>query len=354
MKKQWLDSILRILFVLFIGLFVSGIFILVAGESPIVAYKAMFKGAFVGKGNIVTTIRWSIPYIVAGIASAMAIRVGLFNMGLEGCIYLGGFSAAIAGAYIQGLPTFLHILVCILIAMIVGALWVTIPAILKAYFNVNEVIFTWMLSYIALLLCEYLANKFQRPEDVISAVQQIRTPEILESAKLFKLFEQYQLSAGIFIVILLIVVYYLFANRSKKGYEHKIIGLAPGFAEYGGVDIRKMQMYSLIISGAIGALAGAIEVLGVHNRYIHGFAKDMGSNGVMVSLMGRLSPVGIPISGVFMGAIQNGSRAMARETGVSLDTVRILISVIIITVTADGLYNLVFKRKKTSTEKARD
>lgn len=352
MKKELQQSFLRLLVALLIGLGVSSIFILCAGENPLTAYQAMLKGAFVGKLNIITTLRWSVPYILAGLASAVAIRAGIFNMGLEGCIYLGGLTAGLIGAYVPGLPPVIHVLLCVAASMAVGVIWLLVPAILKAYYGVNEVIMTWMLSYIAVLLCQFFASEvFQRPEDVTSAVQQVRTPEILESAKLSQLVPPYQLNTSILIAVGVCILYYIFCNKSKAGYEQKMVGLAPQFARYGGVKIRKIQCYSLLLSGAIGAMTGALEVLGVHYRYVHGFGLDMGANGIMVSLMGHLNPIGVPVSGLFMGVLQNGARAMSRETGVSLDTVRILVAVIVICITAEGLYEW-FRKKKKAKEGA--
>lgn len=109
---------------------------------------------------MITTLRWSVPYILSGIASAIAIRAGIFNMGLKGCIYLGGLTAGLLG--------------------------------------MNEVIMTWMLSYIAVLLCQFFAAEvFQKPEDVTSAVQQVRTSEITETAKLSQLIPPYQLNTSL-------------------------------------------------------------------------------------------------------------------------------------------------------------
>lgn len=347
MKSELKQSFFRLAVALVIGLTVSGVFIFLAGENPFTAYSALLSGAVAGKLNILTTLRWSVPYMLSGVASAVAIRAGIFNMGLEGCIYLGGLAAGLVGAFVTGLPPVLHVGLCLLAAMLVGMIWLCVPAWLKAYHGVNEVIMTWMLSYIAVLVCQFLAAEvFQRPEDVTSAVQQVRTPEILASAKLPQLVPPYQLNAGIFLALLVCAAYFLFCSRMKAGYEHNMVGLAPKFAEYGGINVARTRFYSLVCSGAVGALAGAVEVLGIHYRYVHGFALDMGANGIMVSLMGRLNPVGVPVAGLFMGAIQNGARAMSRATNVSLDTVRILISIIVICITAEGLYEFLRIKKK--------
>lgn len=350
MKSESGSSILRLLIALVIGLFVSSIFIIIAGENPFIAYYQMVKGAFFGKLNFLTTLRWAVPFIITGIAATISFKAGLFNMGLEGCIYLGGLTAALAGMYLSNLPHVLHVVLSIGAAMLVGALWLYIPAKLKAYYGVNEVIITWMQSYIAILLCQFLVSEvFQDPADVSQAAQQVRTPYIKGTAVLSQIIPPYQLNTALYIAIFVAALFFIFSTYTKYGYEHRMLGLAKEFSRYGGVNIEKMQFWSLILSGAVGALAGATEILGVHHRYIHGFSMDMGANGILVGLMGRLNPIGVPLAGFFMGAIQNGSRAMSRMSNVSLDTVRIFIAVIVICITAEGLFELL-KIKKTQRE----
>ncbi|MBK5254239.1 MAG: ABC transporter permease [Peptostreptococcaceae bacterium] len=314
------------------------------------AYIQLFCGAFVGKFNIITTLRWSVPYIITGIAAAVSFKAGMFNMGIEGCIYLGGLTAALVGTYVTGLPAVLHISLALLAAMLVGSLWLYIPAKLRAYHGVNEVITTWMLSYIAILLCQFLvAQFFQDHNDLSQAAQQVRTPYVQATAKLAQIIPPYQLNTSLFIAIGLVIIFYIYSSKTASGYEHTMTGLAPDFAKYGGVDIAKVRFYSIISSGAIGGLAGATEILGVHYRYIQGFSNDLGSGGILVALIGRLHPLGIMFSGIFMGAMQNGARGMARTTNVSLDTVRIIIAVVVICITAEGLYEL-FKIKSKVRE----
>lgn len=345
-SKQTLYAFLRLLVALVIGLIVSGVFIALGGENPLTAYGEMIKGAFAGKANIISTLRWAVPYVVVGIAAAMSFRAGLFNMGLEGCVVIGGLAAAMTGQ-IPNLPAVIHIPLCLFAAMLAGMLWLFIPAFLKSHFGVNEVIFTWMLSYIAVLLCQFLvAQYFQDPADLVSQPQQVRTPFIQDSAKFSPLVVPYQLNTSVFIALALIILYYVFCKRTRMGYEHRLLGFSPQFARYGGVNVKRAQFFSLLASGGIASMAGAMEIMGVHYRYIHEFYKDMGSNGILVSLMGQMSPGGIPASGLFMGAVQNGARAMTRNANVSLDTIRILIAVIVICITAEGLYELLRIKKK--------
>ena len=346
MNKQWVQALLRLAVSFAIGLLISSIFILAVGENPLAAYQALLLGAFSGTLNLFTTLRWTVPYIIAGVAAAVSFRAGLFNMGLEGCIYCGALTAGLLGM-IKGLPSAVHIPLCMFGAFAVGAIWMLIPAYLKACRGVSEVIITWMQSYAITLFCSFLVTEyFQRPEDITSAAQQVRTPEIEPSARLSVLKDPYKLNTSLLIALALVVLFYIFTRHTKGGYEHRMLGISERFAVYGGIKTRKIQFLSLVVSGGIAAIAGASETMGVNGQYIHGFSTEMGSNGILVALMGRLSPVGILFSSLFMGAIQGGARAMVRNTGVSAYTMRIMIGIIVICITADGLFEILHIKKQ--------
>ena len=198
-NKQWVQALLRLIIAFLIGLIISGIFIIAVGENPLVAYRELFLGAFSGMLNIFTTLRWTVPYIIVGVGAAVSFKAGLFNMGLEGCVYCGALAAGLLGT-IKGLPAVIHVPLCIFGAFAVGAIWMLVPAWLKAKRGVNEVIITWMQSYAMTLFCSFLVTEyFQRPEDVTSAAQQVRTPMIEESAKLSVLVEPYKLKGSLYI-----------------------------------------------------------------------------------------------------------------------------------------------------------
>ena len=351
MSKELLQSLLRLLIALIVALIVSSLFIIFMGENPLIAYRQLFKGAFVGKANIIRSLRWSTPYIITGVAAAVAFRAGGFNIGIEGCVYIGGLSAALVGVYVTGLPGPLHVALAVVVAMIMGGFWLVLPAFLRAFYNVNEVITTWMFSYISVLLCQYLVTyHFQDPFEISQSAQQVRTSYIASSARLSQLIPPFQLNTAIFIALGITILYYLFSQRTTLGYELEMTGLSPDFAKYGGINIAKIRFYAIIISGAIGAVAGATEIMGVHFRYIHGFSTAIGVNGILVALMGRLNPITVPLAAIFFGSLQNGARVMERTSNVSLDTINIMVSIIVMSITAEGLYELIRVKRKARKE----
>ncbi len=197
------------------------------------------------------------------------------------------------------------------------------------------------------LLCSFLVTEyFQRPEDKSQAAQQVRTPFIEASAAFNRIMEPYKLNTSLLVAVVLVIAFFIFTKYTKFGYEHRIMGISNDFAVYGGVKVRRIQFWALLASGAIAALAGAAETLGVNGQYIHGFSVQMGANGIMVALMGRLNPIGVVVASLFMGSIQSGARVMVRNTGVSMYTMQIMVAIIVICITADGLFELLRLRKK--------
>ena len=174
-----------------ISLVLAGIIIAAAGYSPVEAYSAMLGGAFGSTYNLAQTAGTAIPLIFAGLAMAVASRAGIFNIGIEGQILAGALPAALAGAYIRGLPAVLHIPVCILAAAIFGGIWAMLAAVIKNKLQISEVIITIMLNYVALYLVEYLVNNPFKSEGMV-----VRTEEIQDSARLVSLVAHTRLNTG--------------------------------------------------------------------------------------------------------------------------------------------------------------
>lgn len=313
--------------------FLLGALVLLAtGYSPIDAYSNLLFGAFGSYYYIGQTFSQATPIIFTSLAFLFAFKCGLFNIGAEGQLLIGGFSAALVGITFTDLPIYIHLPLALLAGAAGGALWGFIPAILKARLDAHEVITTMMLSYVALYVISYMVNyPFKAPGWVA------QTPIVAPSAQLPSLMYPTQLSASIIVAIIMVVFIAYVLQKTTLGYEIRAIGLNPSAAESGGINVKKGIVLALVISGAIAGLGGAGEILGVHHRYIDGFSPGYGWDGLAVALIGGLNPFGAVFAAIFFGALRSGGTVMNRVTGVPIDVIFILQALVVLFVAAPRL-----------------
>jgi ABC-type uncharacterized transport system permease subunit len=302
-----------------IAFLVGAIVLLATGHSPIAAYGAVLTGAFGDLYAVGQTLTQATPIIFTAIAFLFSFKAGLFNIGGEGQLLIGGFLAAFVGISFAGLPIYIHLPLALLAGAAGGALWGFIPAILKAKLDAHEVITTMMLSYVALYVTSYMVNyPFKAPGWVAETVP------IAPSAELPRILQPTQLSGSIFLGLIVVALAAYVLQRTTLGYEIRAIGLNSAAARSNGINIQKGMILSLVISGAIAGLGGAGEILGVHHRYIDGFSPGYGWDGLAVALIGGLNPFGTVLAAILVGALRSGGLVMNRVTGVPLDIVYIL------------------------------
>ena len=320
--------------------FLAGAIVLVAtGYSPIEAYGALIIGAFGDVFGIGQTFTQATPIIFTALAFLFAFKCGLFNIGAEGQLLVGAFAAALVGISFAGLPPFVHIPMALLAGALAGGLWGFIPAILKAKLGAHEVITTMMLSYVAFYVTAYMVNY---PYKAPGWVPQ--TPLVASSAQLPRILQPTQLSASIFLAVILVGLTHYTLQKTTFGYEVRATGLNPTAAESGGISVEKEMILALVISGAMAGLGGAGEVMGVHRRFIQGFSPGYGWDGLAVALVGGLNPVGVLLAAVLFGALRSGGMTMTRATGVPLDIVIVLQALVILFVAAPMLVRYLLKR----------
>ena len=332
------SSIPQIVAVLF-ALLVGAVVLAVTGYSPIEAYAAVLTGAFGDIYGIGQTFTQATPIIFTALAFLFSYKCGLFNIGAEGQLLIGGLTAAIVGISAPGLPIFIHLPLALIAGAAGGALWGFFPAVLKAKLGANEVITTLMLSYVALYITSYMVNYPFKAPGMVS-----QTVPIASSAELPGILPPTQLSASFIIALISAGTVAFLLERTTIGYEIRAIGLNTKAAESGGIDIKKRIILALVISGALAGLGGAGEILGVHHRYIDGFSPGYGWDGLAVALIGGLNPYGAIIAAVFFGALRSGGQSMSRSTGVPLDIVFILQALVILFVAAPRLIRYLLKK----------
>jgi ABC-type uncharacterized transport system permease subunit len=289
----------------------------------------------------------STPYIFGGLAVALGFRAGLFNIGVEGQIFIGAATGVWAGYAINGLPTIIHIPLAMLFGALGGALWGFIPGLLKAKTGAHEVITTIMMNYIAFRLVDWLLKFPMKDPNEFTP----KTPWILETAKLPRLFDTpIRFDIGFFIAVLMAVAVYYLLFKTTWGFELRMVGSNPNAARYAGVKITKTTILAMVLSGALAGMAGANEVLGVNYRLLPAFSSGYGFDSIALALLGKTHPLGVILSSLLFGFLRNGARSMQLAVGVPIDIVSILQAVILAFIAAPAIIRTIYRLRESKHE----
>lgn len=326
-----IQNLKRLFLIIGFAFLINAVILVLVGENVLYVYKTLMSGAFVGKWNIARTLRWMSPLLFTGLAAAVAFRGGMFNLGIDGQLYLGAFAAAWAGFTFTNLPTIPLIILCMLTAAIAGGIWAMIAGFMKIKFGASEVVVTLMMNYIAKLFTEYLVlYPFYEPGN---AADSKATANIAEQAKLTSLLQGSQVTSALLIGLIVTCIVFFWNSKTISGYEMKITGSNPKFAEFSGIHVVKRQMQMMAISGGIAGLCGAMEILGIHGRFVANFSSGLGFDGIVVALLCGNNPLLIPLGALFMGAMTSGSTQLEVVGGIPRSMAAILMGIIIIMVT---------------------
>ncbi len=296
--------------VLVLALAVAALVIALAGSPPLPALIAWWEGAVLAPGAFAESLLNATPLLFTGLAVAVGLLAGQFNIGVEGQLLVGALASAWVGFALSGLPPFVHVTLALAVGALVGAFWGWIPGILKAWRGAHEVITTIMMNYIAIYLTQYLVTKVWKDPNSMSP----QTPEAHPSAWLPILVEGTRLSVGLLIALGTALALWYLLRRTVWGYELRAVGANAEAARSAGVRVSRVIWGSMALSGAIGGLAGAVEVLGVHHRYYDQFSPGYGFDGIAVALLGNNHPLGAVIAAVVFGAMKNGAVYMQSVT----------------------------------------
>lgn len=327
-----------------ISLLLASIFLALAKYDTMAIVNGIIDGL---TSDIAGTVRWATPMILAGLAICVTYKAEIFNLGVDGQIYLGGAAATVVALRIPTLPAPIAITIVFLAAMLAGALFALIPALLKVYLNTNEVVSTLLLNFIALNFIEYLVIGPMR--DTSTGVNLNASPVIEKNAWLPRLsyLQPSEANIGFYMAIIAAVILAVVFFRMTTGHEIKIVGANPTLAHYSGISPNRITLQVMLISGAIGGMIGAIEVTAIQHRLLAAFNPGLGFNGVVVSLLANNNPIGVIFSGFFFGALKNGGINMERVTDVPSTVTEIVMAIVIITISARmGLPRLLKRRKQ--------
>lgn len=343
------NKYLNLLLTTLVSILIGAVIMLTLGHNPIEAYFQLFKGAFVGKLNLGTTLQKFVPLLLTSFAFVVSSRAGVFNVGVEGELYLGAIAAAWVGFTFTSLPGPLLILLCIVVAALIGAAWSYIPSSLKAYLGVNEVCVTILMNYVAKYITSYLVNG---PLSAKTGVPQ--TPSIANGAKLTQFLKPSQANTGLFIAIALAIVIYWILTKSSWGYKFTSVGLNPFHAEYIGINPKRNIIHAMYLSGAIGGIAGALEVLGTYGYFLDNFSSGIAFDGMLAALIVKNDIKMVPFMAFFLAVLKSGALGMERYTGVPKSIVDTIIAIFIIFATMEALFAFNKKRKAKKAETVKD
>ena len=321
------------------------------------SFIALANGSLGSMSAVSETLTSSIPLVLSGLGIGLAFRAGLFNIGAEGQIIIGGLAAVIAGFAITGLPVYIHLPLVLAIGALAGALYAALAGFLRAATGAHEVISTIMLNLIAFRLLDYVlrqpsVQKEGRSDPISKAV--------LDSAELPRLLSfldpNLRVHAGLAIMLVSVVVIYWLLYRSKLGFAFRVSGENPDAAKYAGIRAGLTILLAMGVAGALAGLAGATQITGVLGRASPGFSAGIGFDAIAVALLGRSHPLGILLAGLLFGALEAGGRQMQVDAGVSLDLIGIVQALIIVFVAAPLLVKQILpfgfraKSKKSVTD----
>lgn len=349
-----LDALLPVL-ATFAALVLGTVMLLFLRVNPIKAYGALWEGAFGSTNSVAETLVKATPLLLVGLGICISFRANVINIGGEGQMIIGGIFATQIGLTFTDLPGWLVIILALFAGLIGGAIWGSIPGLLKAYFRVNEILSTVMMNAIAVQIMNFLLRG-----PMIDPSQAEKASKIPQTSRLPDAFRlprwvPTRLHIGFLIAIVLAVMVYILLWRTTLGYRVRAVGQNPHASRYGGIRVRRNVVIALLLSGAFAGLAGAIQVYGVNYRMItdgsaSGFTGSAGFNGIVAALFGQLHPIGTIPASIFFGALLVGANKMQRVVQIPSALITALNGLIVVFVVSSEIWRKRRQRQRLSLE----
>ncbi len=344
--RSSINAALVPLLAVFTAMVLGALIIMAAGGNPLAAYRGLFQGAFGSAKALSETTVWATPYIFAVLAVAVAFKGGLFNIGAEGQLALGAVMAAWVGYALPDilgitLPALIHVPLAVGLGVLAGAIWGAIPGWLKARTGAHEVINTIMMNYIALNMASYLLNGPMKDPDPMNVVA--RTPEIAEGARIGPVIAGFRFHWGFFLAIAMAALVWWVLQKTTLGFEIRTAGANPDAARYAGVSVQRTIVITMMLSGALAGMAGAIEVTALNYRHELGFSVGYGFDAIAIALLAKIHPLGVVVSSVLWGAMRNGATRMQFLTQIPVDVISVIQALILLFVAADAIIRWIYR-----------
>lgn len=294
-----------------IALVVGGLVLLFSGENPLTAYSAMVDGAFGSSFALGETLSRAAPLAIVGYGTAVALRAGLITIGAQGQVVAGAIGALLTAQFFENAPSAVAIPAAALGGAIFGMVWVLIPALLRAHFNVNEILSTLLFTEFAALLIEYLLNNPLKPPTAITP----QSEPYPKNGILGLVVDGTRFHFGVFAAFV-IGIAFVWWVRSDRGFSYDLYGENPSLARSLGISGNRVIINSLLISGATAGLVGWMQAAGLLQRVYVQIASDIGFFGLVVAFLGGATAGGVLVAALLFGALQSGGLAMQSSEGI--------------------------------------
>jgi simple sugar transport system permease protein len=347
-----IDALLPV-FATLAALMVGAIMLIILKVNPFVAYKALIDGAFGTSNAFAETLVKATPLLFVGLGICIAYRGNVINIGGEGQMIVGALLSTWVGLNFPELPGWLMITLAMLAGTLAGAVWGGIPGVLKAYFNVNEILSTVMMNAIAVQLMNFFLTGPMIDPDQLEAASQI--PQTARLAEIYRLprLVPTRMHLGALIAVVLAVLVYILLWRTTLGYRIRAVGQNPSAAQYAGIKVKRYVVLALLLSGAFAGLAGVTQVYGVNFRMITdgsptGFTGGSGFNGIVAALFGQLHPILTIPASILFGALLVGANTMQRVVQIPSALITALNGLVVVFVVSSELWRKKRQRRRLS------
>ncbi|MEL7608271.1 MAG: ABC transporter permease [Bacillota bacterium] len=329
---EWskLSSILTPIIGILIGLALTSFVLLWQGVDPIAAFKSMFAGALGGKSELGFTLLEFIPYAFGGLAITLAYRGGMFNIGVEGQIYIAALFTTWIAISIPDAPKYIILPLSLIGGVLAAGAYAFIPAFLKAKRGMNEVLICMLMNYIGIYLVGTAVNSFLKAPNQPDP----KSVMLSQEAWFAKLIPGTYLHTGFIFVFVAAILLYFVLFHTSWGYQLRSVGFNTKASKYGGIVVPRTMIVTMVISGILAGFAGSMTILGSQHRLYANFMINYGYDAVPVALLGGLNPFGVLATAFLFGVLKNGGNAMQISMGIPVSIVSIVNAIAILSIIA--------------------
>ncbi len=324
-------DLIRVLLSISIGLTLAFIIMFLVSDNPLLSIRSLLIGPLASRSRLSFIFETATPLIFCGLAASIPFQAKQFWVGAEGALYFGG-TLGTAFALLTRFPSGLHHFLLLAFVFIVGMFVGLIPALLKTRLKINEFVTSLMFNFILYYSGLYIINFHFRDQ----AAGYLVSNAIPKTVLLAQFIPRTRIHLGIIFALIAAFLVYIFLFHTKWGYEIRMVGANLSFAKYGGINVKRVILYSIVLGGALAAMGGMIEVMGIHGRFNWQASPGYGWNGIMAAIIAGNHPLLIIVTSLFISYLITGAQIVNLVTDIPAEMVTVIQAIIILLVTSQA------------------